>query len=268
VQTFPPSLFSGTRFLAAGVLLLIVCLAIGRKLPRRREDWKTAAVVGIVLLTLGNGLVVAGARFVDSGTAATLVLGGALWMALLDAWIPGSEARVTWTQLVGLLIGYSGALLMLGGSAENLRRVDWRGPLFFVGTNICWGFGSVYSKRHPVETTPDMHAALQMLIGGALLVTIGLATGEWRNFSPAPVAWASIAYLIVFGSIVGYSCFVYVLRHTSPTVTATYYYVNTVIAVALGAIILHERITARTFFAVAVVLGSVIWVQRAGRSSS
>src|SRR6185436_11969496 len=98
LRSFPPALFAGTRFVAAGALLLALSFALGRKLPRRRSEWTTPVVIGLLLLTAGNGFVVAGTRLVESGTAAALVVGGALWMALLDAVIPGSEARVTWTQ--------------------------------------------------------------------------------------------------------------------------------------------------------------------------
>jgi drug/metabolite transporter (DMT)-like permease len=264
VRDFPPALFAGTRFLVAGLVLTMLTIALGRKLPRRAADWRTAAVVGLVFLTLSGGLVVAGSRFVESGTAAVLAVGGALWMALLDAIIPGSDARVTWSQLAGLLIGYAGSILLVGGSVEELRRADWRGPLFFISASMCSGFGAVYSRRHPVETSPDMNAAIQMVIGGGALVLVSAVNGEWRNFHPTPTGWAAIAYLIVFGSIVGYSCFTYVLRHTPPAITATYYYVNTVVAVILGWLILDERITARTLVAVAAVLGSVVWVQRSG----
>jgi drug/metabolite transporter (DMT)-like permease len=265
VRSFPPALFSGTRFLTAGLILLAFALALGRRLPQRVAEWKTSAVVGILLLTLGNGLVVAGSRFVESGTAAILVLGGALWMSLLDAVIPGSEARVTLSQLAGLIVGYAGTLLLNGSNLAALRRADWRGPLFFIGSNICWGLGTVYSKRHPTETRSEMNSAIQMMIGGLCLVVIGTVTGEWNGFDPTPAGWGAIVYLMVFGSIIGYSCFLYVLRHTSPTITSTYYYVNTIVALLLGAAVLGERITVRTVAAVILVLGSVVWVQRSGK---
>src|SRR5262249_24766974 len=157
----PPALLAGVRFLSAGLTLFCITLVLGRKLPRRREDWKRAAPVGLLLITLGNGLTVAGSRFVDSGAAAMLVAGGALWTALPDAIVPGSESRVTWIQFAGILVGYPGTLLLIGGDLEALRRADWRGPLFFVATNICWGLGSVYSKRHPVAISADVNAAIQ-----------------------------------------------------------------------------------------------------------
>jgi drug/metabolite transporter (DMT)-like permease len=172
---------------------------------------------------------------------------------------------VTWSQLAGLMVGYAGTLLLNGGNLEALRRADWRGPLWFVGANICSGLGAVYAKRHPVETGPEMNSAIQMVIGGAVLVVVGTILGEWRAFHPTTTGWVAIAYLMVFGSIVGYSCFLYVLRHTSPTITSTYYYANTVVAVLLGSVILGEKITVGTGIAIVVVLSSVIWVQRAGR---
>jgi drug/metabolite transporter (DMT)-like permease len=268
VRSFPPALFAGTRFLSAGLLLTGLTLMLGRRLPRRWRDWKTAAIVGTLLLAGGNGLVVSGARLVESGTAAIFVAGGALWMAMLDALIPGSEARVTWVQFLGLLVGYSGTFLLVGANMEGLRRADWRAPLIFIAANICWGLGAVYSKRHPVDTSPDMNAAIQMVIGGGVLMMAATILGEWKGFSPTPAGWAAVGYLVVFGSIVGYSCFVYVLRHTSPTITATYYYVNTVIAVFLGWAVLQERITPRTLIAVVAVLGSVVLVHRASRSDN
>jgi drug/metabolite transporter (DMT)-like permease len=186
-------------------------------------------------------------------------------MSVLDAVIPGSESKVTWSQLGGLAVGYAGTLLLIGGNLDALRRADWRGPLFFIGANVCSGLGAVYAKRHPVETTPEMNSAVQMIIGGAVLVAVGTGLGEWSAFHPTTTGWVAIAYLMVFGSIVGYSCFLYVLRHTSPTITSTYYYANTVVAVLLGSIVLDERITPATVIAIVVVLASVVWVQRAGR---
>jgi drug/metabolite transporter (DMT)-like permease len=265
VRSIPPALFAGTRFVTAGLVLLVIARAFGRTLPRRAADWKTATVVGILFLSCSNGFVVAGMRVVESGTAAILVLGGALWMSVLDALIPGSESKVTWSQLAGLGVGYAGTLLLNGSNLEALRRADWRGPLFFVGANICSGLGAVYAKRHPVETGPEMNSAIQMVIGGAVLVVVGTVLGEWQVFHPTATGWVAIAYLMVFGSIVGYSCFLYVLRHTSPTITSTYYYANTVVAVLLGSVILGERITVGTVIAIVVVLASVVWVQRAGR---
>ncbi|MBI4421809.1 MAG: EamA family transporter [Gemmatimonadetes bacterium] len=264
VQHLPPALFAGVRFLVAGCLLLAITLALGLPLPSRGTDWGAAAIAALLLLVGGNGLLVAGAQFVESGTMAVFVVGGALCIAVLDAVVPGSEARVTWSQLGGLIVGCLGALLLVGADLDSLRRADWRGPGIFAAANVCWAAGAVYTKRHPVTANPYVHSALQMLIGGLVLTAVGTAVGEWQRFDPSPAGLGAIAYLIVIGSIVGYSCFFYVLRHTPPTIAATYVYVNTVVAVLLGWVVLGERITARTVVAVVTVLGAVIWVQRAG----
>jgi drug/metabolite transporter (DMT)-like permease len=265
VRHLPPALFAGLRFLIAGIVLLALALALRRPLPRRLADWRVATITGLLLLASGNGLVVAGTRFVESGTAAVFVVLGAIWIALFDAIIPGSEARPTVSQFAGLLLGCSGALLLVGADPESLRQADWRGPLLFLGASISWGLGSVYSKRHPVDTSPYILAAIQMLIGGAVLTAIGTALGEWRVFRLSWAGIGSILYLIVFGSIVGYTAFAYLLRHTPPTIAATYVYVNTVVAVLLGWAVLDEPITWRTGVAIGAVLGSVIWVQRGNR---
>jgi drug/metabolite transporter (DMT)-like permease len=265
VRHLPPALFAGLRFLIAGVALLPLAFVLRRPLPRRAADWRTAAVTGVLLLTTGNGLVVAGSRFVESGTAAVFVVLGAIWIAIFDAVIPGSEAKPTVSQFAGLLLGCSGALLLVGADVDTLRRADWRGPSLFLAASVSWGFGSVYSKRHPVEASPYVVAALQMLIGGSLLTLIGTALGEWARFRPSLAGVGALLFLIVFGSIVGYTCFAYLLRHTPPTIAATYVYVNTVVAVLLGWAVLGERITGRTLVAMAAVLGSVIWVQRGQR---
>lgn len=265
VGDIPPALFAGVRFLPAGVLLIVLARILRRPLPTRRADWRTAAISGVLMLTTGNGLVVAGAQFVPSGTAAVFVVLGAIWIAIFDAIIPGSEAKPTWSQFAGLLLGSTGALLLVGADWETLRHADWRGPLCFLAASISWGFGAVYMKRNPVDVSPYVFAAIQMIVGGVLLTLIGSVLGEWSRFRVTPAGVGAVLYLIVFGSIVGYSCYAYLLRHTAPTIAATYVYVNTVVAVLLGWAFLHEPISGRTMVAIAAVLGSVIWVQQGAR---
>jgi drug/metabolite transporter (DMT)-like permease len=262
VRYLPPAVFGGTRFLVAGAVLLAVTLALGRSLPRRMRDWSTAAVVGVLLLTTANGLVIWAERYVESGTAAVFVVTVALWMAVFDAVIPGGERKPTWRQYAGLLAGFAGTLLLVGADLEELRRADWRGPLALIGASASWGLGSVYAKRNPVETGAYVTASLQMLIGGAVLLAIGLAAGEGASVRFALPGLLALGYLIIFGSIIGYTSYVYLLTHCSPTVAGTYAYVNPLVAVLLGWAILDEEVTLRTFLATAIVLGSVLWVRR------
>lgn len=262
VLHLPPALFAGARFLTAGVILLIAALSLKRPLPHGRADWARTALVGVLLLVCGNGLVVWGAQYLPSGKTAVFMVTGPLWMAVFDGLLPGSTGRPSWSQVAGLLVGFSGAILLVGGSAESLRQADWRGPVASFLATISWAFGSVYWKRHPVAVSPYITAALHMTIGGAVLTVIGLATGEGSRWHWSLPGLGAVLYLILFGSVVGYSAYVYVLKHTSPTLTSTYVYVNTVVAVLLGWLVLGEEITGRTFLAIAAVLGSVVWVQR------
>ncbi len=261
VRHLPPALFGGVRFVVAGSILLGLALALGRKLPRRPRDWKTAAVVGILLLSIGNGLVIWAEQWVESGLAALLVVTGALWMALFDAVVPGSESKPTWRQWIALLTGFGGTVMLVGGSVEALGEAGLLGPLGLVVASASWALGSIYSKRHPVETGPYVHAALQMLFGGAVLATVGLLRGEVAVLSFSPAGVGAVLYLIVFGSIVAYTSYVYLLRHAVPSFIGTHVYVNTVVAVLLGWMILSEHVTTRTFVAMANILGAVLWVR-------
>jgi drug/metabolite transporter (DMT)-like permease len=265
VAEFPPALFAGIRFVIAGALLLTAALLLGRRLPARRRDWITNGVVGFLLLFCGNGLVVWAEQFTASGVAAIIVVTVTLWLALFDAVIPGSPSRPTWRQVAGLLAGFGGTLLLVETDLGELRRTDWRGPLALTTAAAAWAAGSVFSSRRPSEAGPEVNSALQMLAGGIALSLLGLLLGDAGRLHWSPGGVGALAYLIVFGSLVGYSSYVYVLRHMAPTVAGTYSYVNTVVAVLLGWAILGEPITGRTMAAMVIVLGSVAWVRHAAR---
>ena len=261
VRDLPPALFGGMRFLAAGAILLGLAALLRLPLPTRRRDWTTAAVVGILLLGVGNGLVIWAEQYVESGFVAILIVTGALWMAGFDALIPGSETRPTWRQFLGLLVGFAGAMVLVSGNLEGLGEAGLLGPVGVIVASASWALGSIYSKRHPVETGPHVHAALQMLFGGSALVLVGLLRGETGSLEFTPEGIGAVAYLIVFGSIVAYTSYVYLLRHAAPAFIGTHVYVNTIVAVLLGWGLLGERVTPWTFLAMAVILGSVVWVR-------
>jgi drug/metabolite transporter (DMT)-like permease len=265
VAELPPALFAGVRFIIAGSVLLGIVTALGRPLPRRPADWATNVAVGLLLLCCGNGLVVWAEQFTPSGVAAIFVVTVTLWLALFDAVIPGSPARPTWRQVGGLLVGFGGTLLLVGDDLGSLAHADWRGPVALTGASAAWALGSVFSTRRPSEAPPEVNSAVQMLAGGIALVTLGTALGQWRGISFSLRGVGALAYLVVFGSLVGYSCYTYVLRHMAPAVVGTYSYVNTVVAVFLGWLILGETIDGRTVLAMAIVLGSVAWVRHASR---
>src|SRR5207245_54040 len=240
VGELPPFLFAGLRFLSAGLLLLGLALALGDRLPRRAADWRTLAIVGLFLLAGGNAFVVWAEQYTPSGVASLFVVTVALWMAFFDAIIPGGSGDLNWRVVAGLLLGFVGTSLLVGASPAELLHADLRGPLALTGASASWSLGSVYAKRRPTETSPYMGAAVQMIVGGTAVALVGTGLGEWRAWHLTPKGLGAIVYLVIFGSILGYTAYSYALRHASATIVGTYAYVNPVIAVLLGWLLLME----------------------------
>jgi len=261
VGELPPFLFAGLRFVVAGVLLLGFALALGDRLPRRLADWRTQAIVGVLLLAGGNAFVVWAEQYTASGVASIFVVTVALWMAFFDAIIPGGSGDLNWRVVAGLLLGFLGTGLLVGASPSEILHADLRGPIALTCASASWSLGSVYGKRHQTETSPYVGAALQMLAGGGAVALLGTALGEWSRWHLTAKGAGAIAYLVVVGSILGYSAYTYALRHASATIVGTYAYVNPVIAVLLGWLMLREPVTARTFVAMALIIGAVVWIQ-------
>jgi drug/metabolite transporter (DMT)-like permease len=265
VAVLPPLLFAGTRFLTAGLLLLGGSLALGGRLPRRPRDWGVLAVVGLFLLAGGNSGVVWAEQFTPSGVASIFVVTVALWMAFFDAAVPGGSGRLTLRVVAGLLLGFVGTMLLVGASPSALLRADLRGPAALTLASASWAFGSVYYKRLHPDVNPYVSAAIQMIAGGAAVSLLGLLAGEARAVHPTATGLEALGYLVVFGSIVGYSSYTYALRHAPATAVGTYAYVNPLIAVLLGRVVLSEPVGARTAVAMVLILGAVIWIQLAHR---
>ncbi len=261
VGELPPFLFAGLRFLTAGLLLLLLARALGDPLPRRARDWRTLAIVGLFLLAGGNAFVVWAEQYTASGVASIFVVTVALWMAFFDAIIPGGSGDLTWRVIAGLALGFVGTALLVGASPAEILAADKRGPIALTFASASWSLGSVYAKRHPTETSPYMGAAIQMIVGGAAVALVGTALREWPAWHLNAKGFGAIAYLVVFGSILGYSAYAYALRHASATIVGTYAYVNPVIAVLLGWLLLREPITGRTVIAMTLILGAVVWIQ-------
>ncbi len=260
VTELPPFLFAGLRFLVAGLILLILARALGDPLPRK-SDWRTLAIVGLLLLAGGNAFVVWSEQYIGSGIASVFVVTVAMWTALFDAIIPGGSSELNWRVIAGLLLGFLGTLLLVGATPAEILAADKRGPLALTMASASWSLGTVYAKRHPTQASPYMGAAFQMIVGGGAVALLGTALGEWASWHLSSRGIGAIAYLVIFGSILGYSAYSYALRHASATIVGTYAYVNPVIAVLLGWLLLHEPVGGRTFIAMAMILGAVIWIQ-------
>jgi len=260
VTELPPFLFAGLRFFVAGVLLLSIARTLGDPLPRK-SDWKTLAVVGLLLLAGGNAFVVWSEQYVGSGIASIFVVTVAMWTALFDAIIPGGSSDLSWRIVAGLLLGFLGTLLLVGATPAEILAADKRGPIALTMASASWSLGTVYAKRHPTQASPYIGAAVQMIVGGGAVALVGTVLGEWPSWHLSARGIGAIAYLVIFGSIVGYSAYSYALRHASATIVGTYAYVNPVIAVLLGWLLLHEPVDPRTFIAMAMILAAVVWIQ-------
>jgi drug/metabolite transporter (DMT)-like permease len=262
LETLPPVLFGGLRFLTAGVLLLTIVRAwSGARLPKGRE-WFDQSLVGLALLGVGNGLVVWAEQWVASGPAALLVATSPFWVMGVERFLRAGE-RLSGRAVAGLLVGFAGLALLV---APNLygTRLDanylW-GMLALQGACAAWSIGSVYSKHHPTGVAPLMGAAVQMLVAGVALTLIGVVLGEWKELHFSPRSFGAFAYLIVFGSIVAYGSFTYAVQKLPLSLVSTYSYINPVIAVLLGWIVLGEQLGWRVITALLIILCGVMLVR-------
>jgi drug/metabolite transporter (DMT)-like permease len=266
VRDLPPLLFAGIRFVLAGAILAAIVVAMGDRLPRRARDWWVHAITGLFLLLGGNAVVVWAEQFVESGPASVFVAAVPLWAAFFDVIVPGGTSVFTWRVGVGLALGFLGSALLAGVTPGELLSSDLKGPVALTLASASWALGTVYSKRNPTETSPFSAAAVQMFAGGVVITLLGFILGEAGEWRLSASGLGALAYLVVFGSIVGYTAYAYALRHASATIVGTYAYVNPVVAVLLGWLILDESVTLRTFAAMGLILGAVLMIQIAPRS--
>jgi drug/metabolite transporter (DMT)-like permease len=260
VRTVPPALFGGLRFLTAGLIFLAYLKGRGHSFPQRRE-LLDMAVVGIALLAISNGLVIWAEQWVPSSVAALLVATLPFWMAGFEAVLPAGE-RLTLRKVIGIVIGFSGLVILFFPEIKTSFDMAYlKGILAMLFAPLCWAAGSVYSKSRPTKSHPLMGASIEMIVAGVVLLLVGGVFGEWNRFSLNAEGLAATAYLVVFGSIVGYGSFVYALSKLPATKVSMYAYVNPVIAVLLGWLILDERMDWSVILATAVVLLGVVLVK-------
>jgi drug/metabolite transporter (DMT)-like permease len=259
LETLPPFTMAGARFLTAGLILITWRLLAGDAAPTRSQ-WAGGWLTGTLMLLGGNGAVVWAEQRVSSGLAALLVASVPAWMVVLDALRPKGR-RPTGLLLLGLILGFVGVALLVvprvGGSGE----IDPLGAGVLIFGSCCWASGSLLSREVPLPKSPLLSTALQMLGGGASLLVVGFLAGEPSRIALANVStksWVSLAYLVVFGSLVAFSCYAWLLRVTTPALVSTYAYVNPVVAVALGVLLAHERFSALSIVASAFIVAGVV----------
>jgi drug/metabolite transporter (DMT)-like permease len=266
IETIPPFVMAGVRFLIAGTLLFAWARARGAPAPTRRH-WIAAILIGVLLLTLGNGAVVWSEQRVASGLTALLVAMVPVWTVLVE-WVGGTRQRPGAGTVAGLLIGLAGvALLVAPGHLAGGSRVDPLIALVLTGGSISWSIGSVYSHRAGLPRSPQLATAMEMLAGGGGLLLAGLASGELAAFHPAAVTGRSavaVVYLIIFGSLIGFTAFVWLLRVSTPARVSTYAYVNPAVAVLVGWAMAGEQLSARTLLAAAIIVAGVVLITSTG----
>jgi drug/metabolite transporter (DMT)-like permease len=262
VESFPPLLLAGWRHLTFG-LLLYPFLRWKTGVRPTRAHWRTAIITGCLLLFLGNGIVCVAEQTVASGVTALLVATVSLWMVLID-WLRPGGTRAVARVVVGLLMGFAGLALLVGPkSLGGSGRVNPVGVALLVAASFSWACGSLYSKHGEMPASPLLGAAMQSLSGGVALWIAGLFSGELTSLHLAAISlrsWLALGYLIVFGSMLGFTAYIYILKHSTATRVATYAFVNPVVALFLGWLIASEPITLRTILAAAVILAAVLLV--------
>ncbi len=267
VVTIPPFLMAGTRHLAAGAILYLYARRSGAPKPTF-ANWKAAAWIGALLLLGGNGLVSWAEQRVASGPAALIVASVPLWMVALSA--AGDRRRPALPVLAGLALGLGGiALLVLPARNGSRGGIDPLGAGALLLAALSWSIGSLRSRRAALPTSTLLATGMEALAGGAALWIAGLAGGEGADLRLASItarSAISLAYLIVFGSVIGFSAYVWLLKVASPERVSTYAFVNPIVAVSIGVAIGGEAITPRIAGAAGVIVGAVALILRFGKA--
>ncbi len=254
---FPPFLMAGSRFLCAGLLLFAWLRWRGFAMPTARQ-WRNCTIMGVLMLGMGNGLVTVAQQSVGSGMAAIAVSSMPVWAALFGLAFGRRYTAMEWS---GVLLGFLGVALLSGGG--ELAGQPW-GALALVVAAMSWAFGSVWSRGQDLPS-PFMATAAQMLCGGVLMLAFGLLRGERMDALPALAPALAVLYLIVFGSIVGFGAYIWLLNNVRPALATSYAYVNPPIAVLLGVLFAAEQVSWHTVIAMAIILGGVLLISRGAR---
>lgn len=266
IETLPPFLMAGSRFAFAGAILFLWArLSKDYETPTRKH-WRTSFIVGTLLLLGGNGGVVLAQHFIPSSLTALLVATEPLWIVILS-WLWLKSGRPNWKVGAGLLLGFAGVWLLISGRTSggigDGGSGQWIGIVAVILAALSWATGSIYGLRATVPKSSLLTAGMQMLAGSGSLLLVGLIRGEWSTFDPSAVSNNSLfglAYLIIFGSLIGFTAYSWLLKNARPSMVATYAYVNPVIAVILGWFIAGESMTGWMLIGAGVVVGSVMLI--------
>ncbi|HLM01025.1 MAG TPA: EamA family transporter [Pyrinomonadaceae bacterium] len=269
IETLPPFLMAGARFVFAGSILYLWALFSKDYEKPKPEHWRTSFIVGTLLLLGGNGGVVFAEHYISSSLAALLVATEPFWIVLLGwLWLKG--ARPNLKVALGLIVGFLGVWLLISGQSAGGAASSAAGgsmqiisTIVIIASAFSWAVGSIYGLRSPVPKSALLTAGMQMISGGSVLLLVSLLAGEWSTFSIAQVSansWFGLVYLIIFGSLVGFTAYSWLLKNAPPAMVSTYAYVNPVIAVFLGWLIAGESFTGQMLVGAGVIVGSVVLI--------
>ena len=267
IETLPTYLFPGLRFILGGLILLGLCVWKRQRIPRTAGDWLNATFIGVLMVGLGNVCVVWAEHHVPSGFAALFVATAPLWMVVLESFRRNGE-RISLRKWIGMFVGFGGvALLVLPGLTNATYS-----PQFVMGVvliqigSIGWNIGAMRSKYRPIADHPLVSAAMQMIMGGLVVAIVGLALGEASEFHFTLRTFLAFVYLVIFGSVIAFGAFVYAIAHLPTTTVTLHTYVNPVVAVILGWLVLSEPFGLRAALGSLVILSGVAIVQTARRT--
>jgi drug/metabolite transporter (DMT)-like permease len=266
IETLPPFLMAGSRFVFAGAVLMLWARFTKDYETPKPAHWKTSFIVGTFLLLGGNGGVVFAQHYISSSLAALLVATEPFWIVLLS-WLWLGKSRPNLKTILGIAIGFFGVWLLINGqpgnNSVNVSSMQFFGAIAVMLAALSWATGSIYGLRAPAPKSSILTAGMQMLSGGLVLLAVSLIMGEWTNFEFAQVSSNSlfgVIYLIIFGSLIGFTAYSWLLKNAQPAFVSTYAYVNPMVAVFLGWLIAGETFTGQMLIGAGVIVGSVVLI--------
>ena len=266
VERVPPVFLAGVRFTISGSLMLACCALTGRAVRVSRQQLAALATVGFMLLGVSNVGLAWSELYVPTGLAALIIAVVPIWFLLVEQWLLPSHDRATRSAVGGVSLGALGVAVLFWPKVVGAEQLGWTqlvACVALLGASFCWAFGSVLSRRWKVAVEPMAAAGWQMLSAGVIDVALGLTLGQHRRAVWDGAGVAAIAYLVVFGSLVGYSAYIWLLRNVSTSKVATYAYVNPIVAVLLGWMFLGESVDRYILAGAAIIVPAIALVTRA-----
>lgn len=262
VKHFPAALMTGLRFSIAGPLMLLFCALSGRRMRITRYEFTRLLGISLLLLTGGNMVLAWTEKTIPSGLASLFVAGVPIYIAVIEGFILRGD-RVQGRGWLGILLGLAGLVLLLWPKLENptqLGRMQLIACLAVIGGSISWSCGSILSRRSKITVDPLVATGWEMTFAGVVNMALAALFGDFKQADWSRTGWLAIAYLVVFGSWVGFTAYIYLLEHVPTPKVATYAYVNPIVAVFLGMAVLHEKLDAYSIVGMVIIVAAVALV--------